>query len=258
MYNYNFANYPNNVPYYTDGERIPYQFDNSYNFMPYYYPGGGHWNGHGGYPIYQQIPQNYERNYNNYGRDIQESTTVQRPIIIPDEVSSEFREDAPVVLVNSWAEKNPNFRGRCGCNPVGTCSSLNRGTSYVAVDYNHGVGPGKYNIKVWIKHYGKEYYGRHSTHAERWRSFIRAPASYNHFQTSILTGPNSPGRQGYMQNDNNDTPGLQTGTLGLEVYDKKTGKSVWRSLYYFDSGFGSWGREWLRCGHDYGFQFKDR
>jgi len=207
------------------------------------------------YPIYQQIPQNYD----NYRRSIEGSPFVQRPIIIPDEVSSvEYRQSAPVILVNSWANKNPNFRGRCGCDSIGTCSSLNRGQSYAAVDYNYGVGPGKYNIKVWIKHYGKDYYGKPNTFEERWRLFQHAPLSYNHFQTKIITGPGSPGREGYFQNDNNDTPGLQTGTLGLEVYDKKTGNSVWRSLYYFDEGFGQWGKEWLRCGHDYGFEFKDR
>lgn len=209
------------------------------------------------YPIYQQIPQNYERNYNNEWRSIQETQDVQRPIIIPEDTTSENRQNAPVILVNSWAEKNPNWRARCGCSQHGTCSTLNRGKSYAAVDYNHGVGPGKYKIKVWIKHFGKEYYGKPSTFAERWRKFKNAPASYTHFQTDILSGPNAPGRQGYFMNDNNDTVGPQTGTLGLEVYDKNTGEHVWGSLYYFDEGFGNWGNEWLRCGHDYGFQFKD-
>lgn len=211
------------------------------------------------YPSCQQIPRNYEGNYYNYPRYIEESALVQRPIISPDDVSSvEYRQNAPVILVNSWAERNPNFRKRCGCDDFGSCPSTNHGTSYAAVDYNHGVGPGKYNIKVWIKHYGKEYYGTPNTFEERWRKFQNAPRAYNHFKTEILSGPGAPGRQGYFENGNNQTRGLRTGTLGLEVYDKTTGKSVWRSLYYFDQGFGDWGREWLRCGHDYGFQFKDR
>ncbi|EPY6430556.1 hypothetical protein [Clostridium sporogenes] len=181
---------------------------------------------------------------------------------MPDDVSSvEYRQDAPVILVNSWANKNPNFRKRCGCDDVSSCPSTNFGTSYVAVDYNHGVGPGKYKIKVWIKHYGKEYYGKPGTFEERWRKFQNAPRAYNHFSTDILPGPGAPGRQGYFRNGNNDTPASpyrNTGTLGLEVYDKRTNKSIWRALYYFDQGFGNWGREWLRCGHDYGFQFRDR
>ncbi|WP_155894683.1 hypothetical protein [Bacillus sp. 37MA] len=112
-----------------------------------------------------------------------------------------------LVLVNAWATRNPNFRGRCGCSSIGACSDLNRGKSYAAVDYNHGVGPGKYNIKVWIKHHGKEYYGKHATHEQRWSSFINAPRSHNLFSTSILTGPSSPGREDYFDNDNNDTHG---------------------------------------------------
>ncbi|MED0945965.1 hypothetical protein [Bacillus mycoides] len=165
---------------------------------------------------------------------------------------------APVELVNHWVSKNRNFRGRCGCSQHGPCSSLNRGNSYVAVDYNHGVGPGKYNIQVCIKHYGKEYYGKENTFEKRWNKFKRAPSSYVHFCTNKLSGPNAPGRQGYFQNDNNDTPGRQTGTLGLEVFDKRTGASVYRALYYFVNVFPNLGDEWLRCGHDFGFQFKDK
>ncbi|OLS35448.1 hypothetical protein [Bacillus sp. MRMR6] len=210
------------------------------------------------YPVQEIFPGN-ERYSENYINEIKYSTLQQRPIIVPDEVSSEeYRQNAPVVLINSWATKNPNFRKRCGCDDVSTCPSTNHGQSYAAVDYNYGKGPGKYNIKVWIKHYGKENYGKWPTFEERWRQFQRAPIAYNHFQTAILPGPNAPGRQGYFRNGNNQTPGLRTGTLGLEVYDKRTGSSVWRSLYYFDQGFGSFGREWLRCGHDYGFQFEDR
>ncbi|WP_394548830.1 hypothetical protein [Priestia aryabhattai] len=210
------------------------------------------------YPIYQPIPQDYETYYTNNYRSIEENLLVQRPIIIPDDVSSaEERETAPVILTQSWATRNANFRSRCGCDSIGSCPSTNHGQSYAAVDYNYGVGPGKYNIRVWIKHYGKENYGQGDTFEKRWNSFQRAPNSYNHFTTSILSGPGAPGRAGYFKNGNNDTPGLRTGTLGLEVYDKRTGNSVWRALYYFDGGFGNWGREWLRCGHDYGFEFKD-
>lgn len=213
-------------------------------------------------PIYQQIVQNYERNYDSYLRYVQESPLVQGPIITPDDASSdEYRQEAPVILANFWANKNSNFRRRCGCDAFGSCPSTNFGTSYAAVDYNFGVGPGKYKIKVWIKHYGKEYYGSRPTFEERWRLFQRAPKSYNHFSTAILPGPGAPGRAGYFQNGNNNTPHSpyrNTGTLGLEVYDKVTNKSIWRALYYFEEGFGDWGREWLRCGHDYGFQFRDR
>lgn len=245
-----------------------YYYDGFYNYVPcnnlylptefipnyerYYYPEIN-------YPIqyvypdystYEQIPQKYQNSH--FGRGPVENPSV----LVPDDKSEGLRAD-PVVLINYWAEKNPNFRRRCGCDSFGSCPSTNHGTSYVAVDYNHRKGPGKYNIRVWIKHYGKEYYGRWNTFEERWRKFQNAPRSYTHFTSAILSGPNASGRQNYFRNGHNDTPGLRTGTLGLEVYDKRTGRSVWRALYYFDSGFGSFGREWLRCGHDYGFQFED-
>ncbi|AOZ94069.1 hypothetical protein [Paenibacillus crassostreae] len=175
--------------------------------------------------------------------------------------AASITQTRPVFLYAYNVQRNANFRARCGCSPIGTCNSLNRGTSFCTVDYNAGVpAAAKYRIKVYIKHYGREYYNRGDTNFETiWRRFINAPSSYNHFTTAILDGPGSPGRAGYFQNDNNDTPGPNTGTLGLQVFDRTTNPpvTVYRALWYFDQGFANFGREWLRCGHDYAFLFRD-
>ncbi|MDM8151634.1 hypothetical protein [Priestia megaterium] len=203
------------------------------------------------YPVYQSIPHEYKGYYPNTYRDTEENLLIQRPIIPPDDaLSEEYRPNDVIKLVEASAEKNGNFRRRCGCDSFGSCPSSNHGESFVTIDYK-----GKYNVRVWIKHYGKENYGKGDTFEKRWDSFQRAPASYNHFTSPIISGPGKSG--GYFQNGNNNTPGLRTGTLGLEAYDKGTGNWVWRVLYHFDGGFGSWGNQWLRCGHDYLFRFQD-
>lgn len=215
----------------------PTQYMISGNFINSYFLDAGY---------YYNLYDNYFRN-NDLG--------VLTPPILDDDLNGV--RAAPVILADFWANKNhKKFREQCGCTPGGSCSSKNRGVSFVAVDYNFGVGPGKYDIQVCINHYGKEYYGTENTFEKRWYKFKHAPLAYIHFCTQKLSGPNAPGRQGLFQNDNNETYGKQTGTLGLEVFDKRTGESVYRSLYYFETGF-PWGEEWLRCGHNYGFQFKD-
>ncbi|MED3977161.1 hypothetical protein P4639_27805 [Priestia megaterium] len=165
-----------------------------------------------------------------------------------------MRKD-PVILQNSRATKNGNFRSRCGCGSIESCSSENHGKSYVNIDYNYGVGKGKYKIRVSINHYGADYYG--NNHEIAWNKFINAPNAYHLFTTHKLDGPGAPGRGGYFQSGNNDTPGRHTGALGLEVFDRNTDKTVWTALWYFKNGFGNWGDQWLRCGHDYAFWFKD-
>ncbi|MCY9005649.1 hypothetical protein [Peribacillus frigoritolerans] len=270
MYNYNYALYPYDVPYFTEVERIPYQFDHPYNIMPTYYQDRGYynimptyyqdrgyWDGHSGYPIYQQITQDYESNYHNYLKDVQGGTLDQRPIIIPDSSSGNLR-NAPVKLAEYWATKNPNFRKRCGCDDIGSCSSLNHGESYATVGYR-GVGRGKYRIQVQINHNGKEYYGAESNFEKQWYLFKNSPHPTHLFKTNILfAGADAPGREGYFRTGDNNTSGRHTGTLGLEVFDKHTNKSIFRALYFFENGFGNnWGDQWLRCGHDFYFIFED-
>ncbi len=172
-------------------------------------------------------------------------------MIYPNVASNNF----PVKMVNGRVAKNANMRSRCGCGSVGSCSSTNHGKSYLDIDYNYGKGPGKYNILITVKRYGEEYYG---TDQNAWYRFQHAPFSYTGNRTSKLGGPGAPGRGFYFQNGNNQTPGLRTGALGVEVFDKATGNSLGWGLWYFTAGWNNeWGKEWYRCGHDYSFWFED-
>nr|WP_088325874.1 hypothetical protein [Bacillus cereus] len=173
-------------------------------------------------------------------------------MIYPNVTSSNF----PIKMVNGRVEQNPNMRSRCGCDNFGPCSTYNHGQSYLAVDYNHGIGPGKYNILITVQRYGEEYYG---TGQDAWYRFQHAPGTYTGNRTSKLGGPGAAGREFYFRNGNNQTPGLRTGALGVEVFDKRTDRSLGWGLWYFTAGWSNdWGREWYRCGQDYGFWFEDK
>lgn len=162
---------------------------------------------------------------------------------------------APIKLRQVLAFKS-NFRSRCGCDSIGSCNSESHGTAYADVDYNYGINNrGKYDIIVRINHYGLNYYTKDPNKA--WIRFRDAPISYHLWSSSKLSGPGNPGRGGYFQNGNNNTPGEHTGTLGVEVYEPTSNRQIWWGLWYFDDGWGDWGNQWLRCGHTYNFWFED-
>ncbi|MEH7644314.1 hypothetical protein [Bacillus toyonensis] len=162
----------------------------------------------------------------------------------------------PIVMVGRLVRENPNMPDRCNCDGSGECSSYNHGKSYMAIDYNYGKGPGKYDIVVTIKRYGQEYYGLGE---DAWYRFEHAPSTYTGNRTAKLGGPSAPGREFYFFNGNNETNGLRTGTIGVELFDKITGESVGGGLWYLNDGFPPlpWGREWYRCGQDYDIWFED-
>ncbi|MFK9120871.1 hypothetical protein ACJEBK_29205 [Peribacillus frigoritolerans] len=179
-------------------------------------------------------------------------TVYQHPTVAPD-------FPGPIRLKSYSANKNKGkHRKWCFCDSFGACNSDNHGVSHVAIDYNYGIGDGRYDIVVAIKHYGFEQYG---IGASAWEKFKKAPNAYGHFVSARLSGPNSAGRQNYFQNGNNQTGKSLRGTLGVEVFEKGTSNQIWWGLWYFNYGnlgFGnSWGDQWLRCGHDYNFWFED-
>ncbi|MGN7232841.1 hypothetical protein ACTHQ0_23965 [Priestia megaterium] len=163
--------------------------------------------------------------------------------------------DNLVKLRKASASKNGNMHDRCGCDEHDTCSSENHGESYVDVDYNYGIGEGKYKIIVRIKHNGIDYYG---TGSDAWEKYMHVQRSHNLFETGKLTRPGDTNhRGGYFMSGSNDTYGDHNGALGLEVLDKNSEEQLWWAIWYFDQGWGDWGSQWLRCGHGYGFWFED-
>ncbi|EEM92996.1 hypothetical protein bthur0013_56540 [Bacillus thuringiensis IBL 200] len=161
---------------------------------------------------------------------------------------------SPVVMLGGNVKENDKHN-RCNCDG-GPCSSYNHGKSYMAFDYNHGKGPGKYDIIITVQRYGEEYYG---TDKDAWYRFQHAPSTYTGNRTPKLGGPGAPGREFYFFNGNNQTPGLRTGAIGVEIFHKNAEESFSWALWYLNDGFPSldWGREWYRCGQDYQFWFED-
>ena len=172
----------------------------------------------------------------------------------PDEQSGVINNRPCVVQAAIW--QNGNWRARCGCDQVGNCSTLNHGRSYMAVNYNRGRGRGMFDIRVYLRRYGREHF-----HGRGWDYFENCHAAYKLWRSGLLTGPDNPGRQGHFFNGNNQTPGLRTGTLGIAAYTPGTTTRVWWGLWYFDSQSFVWwenlGDEWLRCGKDYGIWIED-
>ncbi|MFC5649026.1 hypothetical protein ACFPYJ_07760 [Paenibacillus solisilvae] len=161
------------------------------------------------------------------------------------DVQSASFVDSPVEFEYK-ATKNPKFRDRCGCDDFGTCNSEWHGKSYISIAYG-----GKYDMVIHLNHYGLEYYG---TESDAWEKFIHAPNTYH-----LWTSPKGNGGAGFFYSGNNDTPGEHTGALGVEIFEKESDQQLWWGLWYFSEGFGNdWGQEWLRCGHDYDFWFKDK
>lgn len=160
---------------------------------------------------------------------------------------------APIRMTGAQAFKE-NFRARCGCDQVSDCSSESHGTAYVDVDYNYGVGRGRYDIVVRIRHYGRDMYG---VGPDAWDNFVNAALANRLWKSDRLFGPGSPGRGGYFDSGNNQTPGRHTGALGVEVFEPGTDNQIWWGIWYFEDGWGDWGDQWLRCGHTYNFWFAD-
>ena len=159
-------------------------------------------------------------------------------------------------LSGTLAKKNPNFRSRCRCDQTGPCNSAGWGSSYVTIDYNYKHLVSNYRIVVRLRHYGIDYYKRNN---DVWTGFVKAPAAYCLWTSSILSGPAAPGRDGYFMTGNNQTPPPPTGTVGVEaVVPDGSNRLVWWGLWDFNAGWDDWGKEWLRCGHDYWFWFEDQ
>lgn|GEM_PF-5335404 len=176
--------------------------------------------------------------------------------LAPDEQSLEVKEAALLATRVQFAggthRNNGNWRSRCGCDATGACSTSSHGTSYVAVDYNAGGGRGAFDIIVYIRHYGREYFGGKS-----WDFFVNCPVAYRLWNSGRLTGPGSAGRGGYFSSGNNQTPGRHTGALGVAAYMPGTNTIAWWGRWYFDESGNGWGAEWLHCGKDYDIWFED-
>ncbi|WHZ05853.1 hypothetical protein QNH48_15030 [Neobacillus sp. YX16] len=154
-----------------------------------------------------------------------------------------------IVLYGCGATKNPRCASRCGAS---YCRSIEHGESFCTTDYNADIGRrGNYDIIVYIRH------GQFGTDSDTWRKFTNCASARKLFRTDTLTGPQSPGRGKPFLSGNNNTSGRHTGSLAIEAFEPGTSNSVWWGIWYFNSGFGEWGDEWLRCGHDYWFLFRD-
>ena len=174
----------------------------------------------------------------------------------PDEQSLELKEAAALATSVRFdagnMRTNGNWRSRCGCDATGTCSTSSHGWSYMTVDYNAGRGRGAFDIVVYVRHYGREYFGGKS-----WDFFVNCPAAYRLWNSGRLTGPGSARRAGSFPSGNNQTPGAHTGTLGVAAYTPGTNTIAWWGRWYFDQAGSGWGAEWLHCGKDYEIWFGD-
>jgi len=152
-----------------------------------------------------------------------------------------------ISLLQYGVDTNDNWRSRCGCDSSGTCDTNDNGLSYVSMDYGYGQPHANYAIIVRIRRY--QYH--------TWDDFIGAHAAYCLFATKKwLTGPGAPGREGYFNTGNNQTPQPNQGTLGVEAWDKAKQHRLWWGLWWLKQ-FPRWGENWLHCGMDYCFWFGD-
>lgn len=180
-------------------------------------------------------------------------TSTARP---PDEQSLEV-ESAGLLATGiklagkRWA-RNARWRTRCGCDQTSPCTTSNHGTSYVAVDYNYGIGRGAFDIVVYIRHYGRDYF-----EGRPWDQFVNCAAAYKLWRSGRLFGPGAPGRGGYFSSGNNQTGGDHKGTLGVAAYLPGTETLAWTGRWYFDEPGSEWGTEWLHCGKDYAIWLED-
>lgn len=150
---------------------------------------------------------------------------------------------------DATATRNPNWRSRCGCNQFDSCNSLQWGQSFIRFNNQSG----RYKIRVYLRSYGKQrWWNPQRTFAQNWDAFINAPSAYIRFNSGIIE-PRANGA-GYFRNGNNDTSGGgQAGTIGIEIFDRN-GVRVNRILFW-PANWESWGTLWMRCGHDYNFNF---
>ncbi|TYP67384.1 hypothetical protein [Paenibacillus methanolicus] len=148
---------------------------------------------------------------------------------------------------DATASRNGNWRSRCGCDQFSTCNTLQSGQSYITINNQSG----RYKIKVYINSYGREVWGKLPTFDQRWNAFVNGPSSYIRYRSGIIEPRGAGG--GYFQSGNNDTFNGQAGTLGIEIFDRNNNR-VNRILWYSQT-WGTWGTKWLRCGHDYTFNF---
>ncbi|QTH45343.1 hypothetical protein J4772_13580 [Cohnella sp. LGH] len=176
----------------------------------------------------------------------------------------------PIILTHCSAHKiKKKFRKWCGCGDLGTCDSTDHGTAYIATDYNTGMGKGFYDIIVYLRHYPISQFEVPNNNSKTWDNFKNGSNNYMLWKSAILYGPNVPGRDGNFQTGHNDTPGhLHIGTIGVEVIRTEWNcddnvmerKTIWWALWDFHKGWrgpNNWGNEWLRCGHELDFWFRD-
>lgn len=146
------------------------------------------------------------------------------------------------------AERNGNWRRRCGCNQFDSCNTLQWGQSYITFNNQSG----RYKLRFHLRSYGKDYWWRpERTFDQNWNWFINPYSSYVRFDSGII-GPRSSGG-GYFYNGNNNTKGGQAGTIGVEVFDSNN--TLVRRILFWPATWTNWGTLWMRCGHDYNFNF---
>ncbi|AOZ94907.1 hypothetical protein [Paenibacillus crassostreae] len=157
--------------------------------------------------------------------------------------TADFSYDASAV-------RNGNWRSRCGCNQFDSCNTLQWGQSYITINNQSG----RYKLKFYLRSYGKQHWWNPSrTFDENWNAFVNTPhTAYIRFDSGIIQPRASGG--GYFRNGNNDTGfGGQAGTIGVEIFDS-TGTRV-RRILFWPKSWTNWGTLWMRCGHDYNFNF---
>lgn len=150
------------------------------------------------------------------------------------------------------ATRNPNWRSRCGCDQTSTCNTLQWGQSYIRFNNQSG----RYKIRVYLRSYGKQtWWNPNRTFAQNWDLFVAAPSTYIRFTSGIIEPRASAA--GYFRNGNNDTSGGgQAGTIGIEIFDTN-GVRVNR-IFFWPPNWDPWGMLWMRCGHDYNFNFFEK
>jgi len=172
------------------------------------------------------------RNSNKVGEDYAIIKPEDLKILSLDGTDNSPQQLDPFVF--NW-KNNDNWRARCGCDQVGSCTTKSGGKSYIKFHNRRSA----YDLKIVLVHFIRT----------TWEGIEARPRKY---RFTVKSGKNGGG---YISNFYATSTYTLQGTFGFEFYHKGTDNLAFRYIYN-PEGERS-GINWWQCGKDYYMYFND-
>jgi len=174
------------------------------------------------------------------------------PTWIPAD-SGALNTSVPLTAVGE-SVRNDNWRSRCYCSPIDSCSTTRAGNGFMHLIYGRTTtGRSKYEVRLGLWDHHASHWG---VDGNAWNRMVNSHGALK-YRTLYQKDGNHPGEGSYYSNVW-DSGGsfARVATISVQVF--KRGASQGLGTWLYNPAFNETGYEWLHCGKDISFYFEDR